>query len=76
MNQLIGLTNSYLDMFVLQLHNASLDDLENYIFVHTKKKKSYLHVFLLYINVIISYSFKEINQLIDQDEFVFKLCAA
>ncbi len=36
LNQLIELTNSYLGMWVLQLRNASLDGLENYIFVHAK----------------------------------------
>ncbi len=37
LNQLIELTNSFLGMFVLQLRNASLDGLENYILIHAKK---------------------------------------
>ncbi len=59
LNQLIKLTNSYIYIFILQLQNTSLCGLENYSLYTQKNNKFYLHVFLLYINVIISYSFKE-----------------
>ncbi len=61
-NQLIEVTNSDQVVFRLlysKLHNARSYILENLIsLVAQKYNKSKLHVFLLYINTVISYSFK------------------
>ncbi len=49
----------YLEVFSFKLHAAWTDRLENYISGAQKNNKHNLQVYILYINVIISYSFKE-----------------
>ncbi len=50
LNQLIKLMKSYLDIFVLQYHNVSLDGLENYIFVHSKEIINLTYMFFCSIS--------------------------
>ncbi len=49
----------YLEVFSFKLRAASTDCLENYISSAQKHTKHNLQVYILYINVIILYSFKE-----------------
>ncbi len=49
----------YLEVFSFKLRAAWTDRLENYISGAQKHNKHILQVYILYINVIISYSFKE-----------------
>ncbi len=49
----------YLEVFSFKLHAAWLDRPENYILGTQNHNKHNLHVCILYMNVIISYSFKE-----------------
>ncbi len=49
----------YLEVFSFKLRAAWSDRPENYISGVQKHNKHNLHVYILYINVIISYSFKE-----------------
>ncbi len=48
----------YLEVFSVKLRAAWLDRLENYISGAQKHDKHNLYVYILYIVVIISYSFK------------------
>ncbi len=49
----------FLEVFTFKLRDAWSDHLENYISGAQKHNKHNLQVYILYINVIISYSFKE-----------------
>ncbi len=52
----------YLEAFSFKLRAAWSDHLENYISGAQKYNKHNLHVYILYINLIISYSFRVCSQ--------------
>ncbi len=52
----------YLEVFSFKLRAAWSDHLENYISGAQKYNKHNLHVYILYINILISYSFRVCSQ--------------
>ncbi len=67
----------YLEVFSFKLRAAWSDPLENYILGAQKYNKHNLHVYILYINVIILYSFGVCSQhgaLMSAAIFYIRLC--